>query len=134
MLEKFDPSRYALSKFGLNIDAYLYGMGADEEVGESDYGSWYGLFTGPFEPSADDIIEFDLTDDDIQYLSHMAGAILCEDSQGSVASWHYEKRATLDQKWKLVQAFDSPKCPICGEVTEEDVDICKDCSESEDEE
>lgn len=99
MLEKFDPSRYALSKFYYNIDAYLYAMGADKETGESEYDGWYGLFAGPFEPSAEDIIEFDLTDDDVQYLSHMAGAILRENSQGFVNSWHYEDNDSLGIGW-----------------------------------
>lgn len=106
MLEKFDPSRYALSKFYYNIDAYLYSMGADEETGESEYGGWYGLFAGPFEPSVDDIKEHDLTEDDIQYLSHMAGAILRENSQGFVSSTHYENNDDLCTSWSVVNTDD----------------------------
>lgn len=120
MLEKFDPSRYALSKFYYNIDAYLYAMGADEETGESEYGGWYGLCAGPFEPSAEEIIEFNLTDDDVQYLSRMAGAILCEDSQGSVSSRHYEDNDSLGIAWAT-----------CNECEDEDED---EDDESEDEE
>ena len=131
MLEKFDPSRYALSKFYYNIDAYLYSMGADEETGDSEFGGWYGLFAGPFGPSAEDIIEFDLTDDDVQYLSHMAGAILCENSQGFVSSVHYEDNDTLGYEW--AKCNKPPSCFHCGEELD-DNGMCPECdTEDEDE-
>ena len=92
-------SSYGLGKFSLNVDAYIYAESADRETGDCEHGGWYGLYRGPFEPTAEERAEFSLTPDDVEYLATLQGAILCEDSQGFVQGDHYD-----GQTYKQIKA------------------------------
>ena len=95
--------RYPLSKFDLEVDAYVWDVsldsGADEEIGSSTEGDgWYGLMRAPLvdEPRAR---EFGLTDNEIEFLRSKAGAILYEDTTGRVTVEYFDNPHELEAIW-----------------------------------
>ena len=101
--------RYALGKFDLEVDAYLYDVsldgGADEEVGSSTEGAgWYGLMRAPLVHSEQRAKEYGLTDEEVSFLQSKAGAILFEDTQGFVTVEYYDTAEELENAWADVLA------------------------------
>ena len=100
--------RYALGKFDLEVDAYLYDVsldgGADEEVGDSTEGAgWYGLMRAPLVDEAR-AKEYGLTDEEISFLQSKAGAIIFEDTTGRVTVEYYDTAEELENAWSDVLA------------------------------
>lgn len=95
---------YGPGKFSTYADAYIYELsmdgGADEEVGEAQYDSWYGLMRGPF---------------DHPQLKKFAGAILFENSQGFVEATFYESKKKLESEWKRVSSEVESEMEEAGE-------------------
>ena len=95
--------RYELSKFDLEIDAYLYEVslngGADEEIGDSTEGAgWYGLMRAPL-VDEERVKEYGLTDEEVSFLKSKAGAIIFEDTTGLVTVEYFDNPHELEAVW-----------------------------------
>lgn len=77
--------------------------GAAEELGEADGFGWYGKIEGAIEATDEQIRNYDLSQDDIDYLAAVAGAIVSEDSNGFVSVEWYTSRGNLERAWRRLE-------------------------------
>ena len=73
--------------------------GPDDEASDEFAGTWFGRLDGPL---VQDYLADKLTDEEREFLSSQAGAILCEDTQGFVSASYYETKEALDADWNSI--------------------------------
>lgn len=95
---------YGLTKFQTILDQYVYQVsldgGCDDEIGSSDWGSWYGLMRHgrTIFRDHDPFLET-LNQAEQEKLTGSAGVILREDSDGFVAVHYFQDEKNLDAAW-----------------------------------
>jgi hypothetical protein len=87
---------------GMLIDSFIGGGDLDDEIGESEYDSFYGILRGDLVAAArigaEDAQE-SLTPAEERFLNTQAGAIIHENSQGFVDVSYYDTEDELDEAW-----------------------------------
>lgn len=105
--------RYGPGKFDTIVDSYVYGLALEghgsESVGDAqDFGHYESVLLGPEGLEAiEEIIERDQSDplnaDEKSLIRSSYGAIVGEDSQGSVSVSYARTKKQLDAEWAKIE-------------------------------